>query len=320
MKNGDRVTGKIVKKDGKNLVIATEQFGTVTTAWDQVSSIKADTPLTVALDGGKSMQGMLTMTDGKAQVGDQSANAADVVAVRNAAEQKAYERLLKPGWDQLWAGTATVGFAGSAGNAKTLTFTTGVTANRTTRNDKTSVYFNTIDASALVNGQSAQTAEAVRGGIGYDHNLNPRLFVNTFNDWEFDKFQNLDLRFVAGGGLGFHARKTAKTALDVVAGGDFNRSKFSTPLTTSSGEAYWGDTYSWKPSANTSLRQAFRMFNNLSQSGAYRMNFDVGTSTKIARWLTWNVSISDRYVSNPAPGRKTNDLLYTTGLGITFAR
>jgi hypothetical protein len=50
------------------------------------------------------------------------------------------------------------------------------------------------------------------------------------------------------------------------------------------------------------------------------VNFDVGASTKISKWLTWNVSLSDRYLSNPAPGRKTNDVLYTTGLGIIFAR
>ncbi len=39
MKNGDRVTGSIVKKDGKNLTIKTEQFGVVTTSWDQVVSV-----------------------------------------------------------------------------------------------------------------------------------------------------------------------------------------------------------------------------------------------------------------------------------------
>jgi len=30
--------------------------------------------------------------------------------------------------------------------------------------------------------------------------------------------------------------------------------------------------------------------------------------------------LSDRYLSNPVPGRKSNDWLYTTGLGITLAR
>jgi len=160
----------------------------------------------------------------------------------------------------------------------------------------------------------------VRGGIGYNHNVNPRLFVNVFNDYEFDKFQNLDLRFVLGGGFGWHAAKTEKSKLDILGGGDFNRSSFSTPLTQKSGEFYWGDEYSLKVASATSLVQSFRMFNNLTTTGSYRVNIDIGASTKLSKWLNWNVSISDRYLNHPAPGRKTNDLLYTTGLGITFAR
>ena len=57
MKNGDRVTGSIVKKDGKNLTIKTEQFGVVTTAWDQVESITADKPVNVVLQDGKTAPG-----------------------------------------------------------------------------------------------------------------------------------------------------------------------------------------------------------------------------------------------------------------------
>ena len=144
--------------------------------------------------------------------------------------------------------------------------------------------------------------------------------MNVFNDYEFDKFQNLDLRFVLGAGLGFHAVKTERSRLDLLGGFDFNRSSYSTQPSQNSAEIYWGDEYSLKLSAVTSLVQTFRMFNNLTTTGSYRMNFDIGASTKIAKWLNWNVSVSDRYVNRPAPDRKTNDLLYTTGIGITFAR
>jgi len=44
------------------------------------------------------------------------------------------------------------------------------------------------------------TAQAIRGGWSQSRNIHPRMFVNLFNDWEYDKFQNLDLRFVLGGG------------------------------------------------------------------------------------------------------------------------
>jgi hypothetical protein len=62
------------------------------------------------------------------------------------------------------------------------------------------------------------------------------------------------------------------------------------------------------------------MFNDLTETGSYRVNFDIGLNTKLFKQLSWNVSLSDRYLSNPAPGRKTNDFLYTTGLGISFAK
>ena len=324
MKNGDRVTGSIIKKDGKDLTIKTDHFGVVTTSWDQVESVTADKPLHVVLKDGKTVQGTIATTDGKVEVATKdtrlSLAPADVATIRNDAEQGAYERLLRPSWGELWAGAATIGFAGTSGNARTLTFTTGVNAARATRTDKTSLYFNTIRASAFVNGKNSETAQAVRGGLGYGHNIGSRLFVNVFNDYEFDKFQNLDLRFVLGGGFGLHVVKSERGSLDLLGGVDFNRSSFSTQSTRKSAEFYWGDDYSLKLNKSASLVQSFRMFDDLSDLGSYRANFEVGMSTKLAKWLNWNISLSDRYLNRPALGRKTNDFLYTMGVGITFAR
>jgi putative salt-induced outer membrane protein YdiY len=323
MKNGDRVTGTIVKKDGDALTIKTEQFGVVTASWAKVESVKVDAPVTVELQG-KPVQGTLATTDGKIEIATQGtkliAAPADVGAIRDADEQRAFERLEHPGWGQLWSGNATLGFAGSAGNAVTSTFTTGVTAARTTSTDKTSIYFNDIKASATANRISSETAQAVRGGISYDHNLNPRIFVSVSNDWENDKFQNLDLRYVIGGGFGYHFLKAGRSALDLVGGGDFNHSSYSTPLVQKTGEGYFGDTYSFKLNAVTSATQAFRIFDDLGHTGNFRANFDVGASTRLTKWLNWNLSFSDRYLNDPAPGRKTNDILYTTGVGVSFAR
>lgn len=320
LKNGDRVTGAIVKKDGATLTVKSALMGEVTMPWDQVAEIKSDAALNVVLPSG-TVQTTVATVDGKLQLqGQRTVPLGDVVALRNGDEQRAYERLEHPGWGDLWTGTATLGFAGTSGNARTLTFSTGVNAARTTRTDKTSLYFNAIKASGLVNGQNADTAKAIRGGIAYDHNVSSRLFLTAFNDYEYDRFQNLDLRFVLGGGLGFHLIKTDRSMLDLLAGVDYNRSKFSTPLTRNSAEFFWGDDYSLKLTGATSLVQSFRMFNDLTNTGTYRVNFDVGASTKIAKWLTWNVSLSDRYLNHPAPGRKSNDFLYTTGIGVTFAR
>ena len=324
MKNGDRVAGVIIKQDGKTITVKTDNFGIVTAPWDKVASLKSDQPVHVVLKDGKTLVGTVAPSDGKVEIAAKDTkldvSPDEVAAIRDADEQKAYERLLNPGLLQLWSGGGSVGWAGTSGNAKTTTFTTAFNAARVTNTDKISLDFNLIKASALISGQTASTAQAVRGGIGYDHNVSPRLFVTVFNDYEYDRFQNLDLRFVAGGGFGLHAVKNKRSALNLLGGADYNRSSFSTPLTRNAAEAFWGDEYTLKLTGASSLAQSFRMFNNLSDTGEYRVNLDLGVATKIKKWLSWNLALSDHYLSNPVPGRKGNDWLYTTGLGITVGR
>ena len=329
MKNGDRVTGSIVKKDAATLTIKTVHFGTVTLPWDQVDSVKADAPLTVVLPNDKSVEGTIASSGDKIVVTEKGTTDTvapkDIVALRDAAEQKAYLRMLRPRLFDLWLVTGNIGIAGTSGNAKTRTFTTPVNLVRVTRTDKIAMYFNFIKSSATIRGISADTAQAVRGGWSYNRNLRPKIFATVFNDYEYDLFQNLDLRSVIGGGLGWHAWKKEKGFLDVVGGGDYNHESFAAsataaPFSRSTAEIYWGDDAGYKLNKKFAVTQGFRMFNNMTITGNYRMNFDIGLSASLSKYFTWNAAASDRYLSNPALGRKKNDLLYSTGFGFTFAK
>ncbi len=324
LKNGDRVTGKIVKKDGDKITIKTDLMGDVTIPWDAVTSIASDQPLTVVLPGGKSVDGKVSSAEGKMEVATsaavESAPLPQVTTIRNADEQKAYERLQHPGFLDLWAGNFDLGLAAARGNAKTTTFTTAFNAVRETRTDKITLYYNQIYATATVDQKSAATAEAVRGGWAYNRNMSPRVFLNVFNDYEYDQFQSLNLRFVAGGGAGFAAIKKGNRELDLLGGVAYDRESFSTPLTRSSAEVYWGDDFTHKLSAKTSLRQSFRMFNNLSDTGVYRINFDLSAATTFRKWLAWQITASDRFLSDPVAGRQRNDILLSTGFRVSFAR
>ncbi|MBE0657796.1 MAG: DUF481 domain-containing protein [Bryobacteraceae bacterium] len=328
LKDGDRVTGSIVKKDGQTVTILSKSFGAVTLKWDDISTVTTDQPLNVILQGDRTVKATIQTQDGHIQVASpgatQTVGANEIVALRNDTEQRAYERFRRPGLLDLWTITGSLGIAGTKGNAQTFVFTTPLNFSRVSNTSKTTAYFNSIRSSASINGVSTQTASAVRGGWSYGHNLNTKVFLNGFNDYEYDKFQSLDLRVVAGGGVGIHAWASERGGLDIVGGGAWNRESFDPAprpaFTRNSAEVYWGNDFSYKLTSKTKLVQGFRMFNNLSTSGQYRMNFDVGASTALTKWLDWTVSISDRYLSNPAPGRKSNDLLYTTGLGFSFSR
>jgi hypothetical protein len=322
MKNGDRITGAVEKKDGNTLTVKTDQFGEVSLKWDEIASITTDKPVNVVLANGQTVKAPISTSGAMITIGTANAAPADVKTIRDDAAQAAFDRVQHPNWGQLWTGTGSLGLAGTAGNAEALTFTLGVNAARTTNTDKTTLYFNAIKASALVNGVNAETAKAIRGGWAYNHNLDSsRIFIGVFNDYEYDKFQNLNLRFVIGGNAGYHVWQTMKSQLDLLGGFDYNRASYSNPdATTSFGEFTVGDDYSLKINGTTSLVQSLRFFDDMADTGAYRVNADIGASTKIGKWFTWNVTLSDRYLAKPAVGRKTNDFLYSTGIGVTFAR
>src|SRR5437868_4034453 len=101
LKNGDRVTGKIVKKDDGKVTVKSDLMGAVTIPWDAVTAVASDEPLTVVLPDGKSVLGTVSTTEGRVEVRSTTAGVAtsplpQVSAIRNADEEKTYERLLRP--------------------------------------------------------------------------------------------------------------------------------------------------------------------------------------------------------------------------------
>src|SRR3954470_20998210 len=68
MKNGDRLTGAILKSDAKTLTIKSEYAGPVNLPWDAVVAITSSDPLSVGLQDGQVVVGQVTTVDGSFQV------------------------------------------------------------------------------------------------------------------------------------------------------------------------------------------------------------------------------------------------------------
>jgi putative salt-induced outer membrane protein YdiY len=336
LKNGDRLTGTIVKSDAKTLLIKTEFAGDVNVQWDAVSGIVSSQPLHLALKDGQTIVGTVNEADNKVEVATKETGAVTatkdaVTAVRNDAEQKAYddqiERLKHPHLTDFWSGLLDTGLSLTRGNSVSLTYSLAGKAARVTDRDKIMVYTNAIYAKSTVNDVSSTTAHAIRGGVRGDLNVSEKLFVFAFTDFEYDAFQHLDMRNVLGGGLGYHAVKTANTTFDLFGGGSFEQEYFSpnppaepTSLTRKSGEIVAGEELNTKVNSRTTLSERFSIYPNVSNTGQYRYQFDTSAATKLKNWLSWQVTFSDRFLSNPLPGLKQNDLLLSTGVRLTFGK
>ena len=326
LKNGDRVTGKIIKADDKKLLLKTEYAGELRIALEAIEQIASSDPIYVALADGKTVFGTVTTREGRLLVDTKEGapvevERATVAAIRDQAEQADYERRLNPGLTQLWTGTADFNYALTTGNVNNNTLAVGGTATRETRNDKIGVY------GALIYGRtkdddgvSETTANTVRGGARYERNLTRRLVAFAFTDLESNEIQLLDLRWVLGGGLGYYFIKNERTKFQVFGGGAYNRENFSTGETRNSAEILVGEELSTQFTDRLTFKERLTFFPNLSETGEYRITFDAALGAKLTQNLTWQFVVSDRFLSNPPLDSKKNDLLLSTGLRFTFGR
>ena len=338
LKNGDHLSGTIVKSDGKTLVLHTEFAGDVTVQFSAITQISTEKELHVTTSDQKTLVGPVTTSDGKIEVSTKTGGTVEVppgnvVLIRNDDEQAAYDKLLHPGLLHGWNGGVNVGFSLARGNSETSNLALAVNAVHPTLNDKTTIYLSSIDTKNEL-ATPTTVANLVTAGIRYDHNVNPRLFGFVGADFMSNALQNLDLRGVYGGGLGFHAIKSDNTVLDFLAGLNYTHETYSngpvvTPVTAPPTFTSYGVTNKFaaltlgqelmhKAGKTTVLTEKLYFFPDLSDTGEYRATFDFGTVTKISKWLGWQNQFSDIYVSNPPPTSKKNDLILTTGLNFSF--
>jgi putative salt-induced outer membrane protein YdiY len=305
LKNGDRWSGRIEKLDAGKLTFTADFAGRVTIPWDAIQSIASEQTFAFALKNGGIESGR---ADRVMSVKDQ------IVTLRNG---QRVERVQPPP-NAFWTGSADTGLSLARGNANTTTLSATINTSRTSKIDKLSFTGAALYSEAALPGSSLVAANARRGGFRYERNFSPRRFSFVSGDLEHDTRQFLNLRSVLGAGLGQKLIQQPERTFDIFAGGSFNREDFSTGLQRVSAEALFSEASTHKLNRNFSVAQKLTVFPNLTQPGEYRITFDSSAVTALVRWLAWQVSVSNRYISNPVPGAKTNDLLVTTGFRFNF--
>ncbi len=341
LKNGDHLTGKIVKSDGKTVVLHTEFAGDVTIQFSAIDQITTDQELHVDLKGGKSAVGTVTTSDGKLEIATKSSGTVeapkeDVAVIRNDAEQAAYAKSLHPTLRRGWTGGTNIGFSLARGNSDTENLALAFDAVHPTINDKITLSASSVYTENNTPGAVPATiANLAQGLVRYDRNINPRMFAFVGADFMSNQLQELDLRAVYDSGFGLHAIKTDRTILDFFAGVNYTHETYSNgpPVTPPTGPTTFtsygktdkfaaltlGEELTKKLGASTVVTQTLYFYPDLNDTSQYRGTFNFGTVTKISKWLGWQNQFSDIYVTNPPSTAKKNDIIFTSGLNISFA-
>jgi Protein of unknown function, DUF481 len=332
LKNGDRLTGTIESSDGKTITFKTDYAGEIKVKWSAVKEATTGEPIYVVRKNKTTVSGQVTTEGADVTVHPSTGTAqtvplSDVEIIRSPAQQKVYEGTLHPSLLQEWAGGANFGFALARGNSDTTNLAVGFNAGRKTLSDQIKMYLSTIYSTAGGLFGGTTTANEILGGVRYDKNIDPALFAFVSADYTHNALQSLNLQQIYSGGLGWHAINNPNTTFDVLAGLSYTRETYTGATTTSPDTnvernfpaAVFGEDFTKKFGKISALTQDFTVYPDLSSLGEYRFALDAGWTTQIKKWLGWQITLGDRYISNPPIlGTKNNDVVLSTGLKVSF--
>lgn len=296
LKNGDRITGLVVKMQDKKLEIDPEYSSTnITIDWDDVQSITTIRPMSIKLYGnveipenvGERVRDRIilyTLEEGG------PIRLEDVRSI-NLAEQDYY------------------GYISAGGNQ-----TSGNTNTQALNLSGSLIYRlqeHRFTSDGKYNRAQADNEDTANNGsvsVKYDYFLTRQVFSTASNLSETDQFQNLSLRNTSTIGLGYDILDSRQQLLSVSAGPAVVYEDFTTTASTIA------------PSTTWQLRSEFRFrdddvilfhrqqgFHDMGHGSGTRWNADQGIRITIAGRWRLNLEYDIRYNSQPVADNKTTD-------------
>ena len=308
LKNGDRLTGKIVDESDDAITVETVYAGKVKIARSHIEKVVAD-PATK--DAIKPVATAVQPKPEKAPVSVPS----PAVVKKSSNGFSGRFRALATGWE----GNANIGFSYTSGNSNNITMSTGLRASKTRPQDGFIIYARSLWNSNHGNHVNITTQNAFWGGARYDRTIDRRLFGFISYDFERDKPRHLNFRSVPGGGLGHRTIKNDRTELEFIAGGAWNRT-WQTGNDTNTPEALAGFTFKQKLNDRMKFQNTMTFFQNVTDRNEYRFIFDATLSADVTKKVGFYFSVGDRFNNDPNGNAQRNDFLFTTGMKWNFGK
>lgn len=223
-----------------------------------------------------------------------------------------------PKQDGQWRGSLGAGLNVTRSTTNSLNVNLAADAVRATAQDQWNFGAGLLYGTSE-NADGVKTTNANQGRLGgrYAYNLRPRVFGFGSLDLNYDRLQEIDLRSVAAGGLGYRILNSSVHRFDISGGLTYNHTRYVSE-TENIAELLLAEESNHQLSAGTMLRQRFAVFPNLTNTGEYRLQFSAGLVTRITDTLNLTVTLTDNYQSNPQPGIDRNELLFITGISVDF--
>jgi len=214
LRNGDRLSGRVVGLDATTLRLHTDYAGEIGIALEQIATLDTDAPVTLVLEDDSRLAGLLSAREGRLAL--RPASGEHAVAV-TPARVEALEQGVVPAASWRHDGRVNVGVSSSRGNSDVTR--ASVDGEVIARRARSRVTANLRGAYARDAGRD--TEGNAGASAKYDRFLSRKWYAYANSSLEYDPFRDLRLRATGGGGSGYQVLDSARTALSLEGGLEF---------------------------------------------------------------------------------------------------
>jgi putative salt-induced outer membrane protein YdiY len=295
LKNGDRVTGRIIKMENKRLEIDPGYADIMKIKWEDVRSITSERPMLVKLFG---------EVDIPKDVGERKLDRIIVRTLDIEGPIRLEDVRAINFTEQDYRGYVSAGGNQTSGNTETqaLNVSGSLTYRKHEHRFTLDGKYNRAEASG------EDTANNGAFSIQYSRNVADRLYVGGFNLIESDQFQNLSVRNTTGLVLGYDLLDREHHTLTMAAGPAAVYQDFTTEPPTMTPSIAWLLRYQFMfRGDDVVFFHKHQVFKDVSHGSATRVNADQGIKVSIIGNWSMKFEFDLRYNSLPVAGRRTTD-------------
>jgi putative salt-induced outer membrane protein YdiY len=309
LKNGDHLTGDVVRMENKVLIFKTAYAGDLSIQWGEISNLRTDKPIQIMLSGDMSARGIVKPGEG-GSVSVKTDKVAEPITFGLA--QITVINPKPPGPAVTLKGTANVGASVTSGNTDTKSlYIDGKLVARSAKNRFT--------IGGLMNkaeDSGKKTVDNATGYMEYDYFFKEKWYAYTNGTVTHDHFKDIHLRTVLGAGAGYQIFETPIRNLSLEAGLSYVNEDFNVAEDQGFAAGRWAVDFD-----HFFFNKGVQFFHShegvvsLENSKDLFIRSQTGFRFPLFKGLNTTAQLNWDYENNPSPGRERSDETYLLTLG-----
>jgi len=343
--NGDTLHGKLVGATAAGVVFNSDMAGSLTVKWENIKTLDSLSKFAVLKTGERVTkktpanqvpQGTVAVADKKVNVttpsGVTSISTSETQAI---VDSPSFEKTVyhDPGLLHGYVGAFTLGitevestqtastFSGALNLARIVPNATWIAPRNKTIFDATAIYGLQQQKGTLTTPYSSVKTDIIHGDLERDEYIQPKLYYLGYSSVDHNYSQGLALQDIFGGGFGYTVLKNPRQQLDVKTDLHYEQQQFvagaGTPNENLIGMDF-AETYARKFPKGLGFTETGVITPSFNDGDPYSASFTGIFTFPVYKRLSFNASVIDAYISNPAPTFNANSFQFTIGATYAF--